>query len=359
MKLQVRTFALATRFLIFTLSMMFASACVIPSATAPKAAPTSSNTAATGAGDIVIYTSRAEALFKPVVAEFNKQHPNIKVTLLTGKGGELSAKLLEEAGNPKADIFINTDLMAMQDLAQKGVFQPNASASVQAVPEKYRASDGNWVGLTLRLRVIMYNTNLVKPEALPKSVLELTDPKWKGQVGATNSTSDAMIANIAALRQKLGDEKTATFIKGLADNETKFFGGHTDVRKAVAAGELKLGFVNHYYYHLARAEGGPVGVVYPDQDNDNLGLMFNATAVGIVKGAKNATAAQTFIDFMLSPTGQKVFAEKNYEYPITPGVALAAGVDPLDKLKLADLDLKTLYTALAETKALAQKAGLP
>jgi iron(III) transport system substrate-binding protein len=334
-----------------------------PLAPATEAAPAATNSNAGSAGndtgELVIYTSRAESLFKPVLDEFKRAYPNINVTLLTGAGGELAARILEERANPKADVFLNTDTLSMQSLAAEGVLAPNSSKAVMALPEAYRADDGRWAALTLRLRVIMYNTNLVKPEELPNSLLDLTDPKWKGQVGAANSTNDSIVANIAAMRHLLGDEKTEAFIKGLIENETTFFGGHTDVRKAVGAGELKLGFVNHYYYHLSKAEGAPVGVIYPDQADDQVGMVINSTNIGIMQDAPHASTAQTFVDFMLSPAGQRIFAEKNFEYPIVPDVPLAEGVASLNQFRLADLKLKTIWEELQPTKDLIQKTGLP
>jgi iron(III) transport system substrate-binding protein len=309
------------------------------------------------AGELVVYTSRSEALFKPVIEAFNAAYPNIKVSMLSGSNGALAAKILEEANTPQADILVNSDTLTMEDLAAKGTFMPNASKAVQAVPETYRAADGTWASLTLRPRVIMYNTTLVKPEELPKSVFELTDPKWKGQVGSANSTNGALIANLVALRKYAGAEKTAAFVKGLVANDTKFFGGHTEVRKAVGAGELKLGFVNHYYYYLSKAEGAPVGIVYPDLET--FGLIVNSTNIGIVKNAKNAERAKLFVDFMLSADGQKIFAEKNFEYPIVPNVALAQGVAPLSAFKIADITLKEMFDDLRPTIEMAQQAGLP
>ncbi len=321
------------------------------------AAPTATNQPSAQSGQLTIYTTRAEALFKPVVAEFNKTNPSIKISLLSGKSGELGAKLAEEKANPQADVFVGTDMLAAIDLAAQGIFTPITSAKTAQIPERYRATDNAWVGLTLRPRVIMYNKNLVKPEELPKSIFDLTDPKWKGQVGAANSTNDAMTANLAALRKLIGPEKTEKFVKDLVANNTQFFGGHTDVRKAVGAGELKLGFVNHYYYHLSRVEGAPVGIIYPDLDTT--GLIVNTTVAGVVKGSKNSAVAQAFVDFLLSPAGQKVFADNNYEYPIVSGVALADGVDALDKYKINDLQMQTLYNDLKNTKQMMQQAGLP
>jgi iron(III) transport system substrate-binding protein len=330
------------------LSGLLLNACATPAAT-PSASAAS--------GEVVVYTSRAEALFKPVVEAFNKDFPNIKVTVLTGKNGELAAKLLEEAKAPKADVLINSDTMTMVDLAVKGAFEPNESAVVMAVPAEYRGDKGDWVALTLRPRVIMYNTDLVKPEDLPKTMAELADPKWKGQVAGADSTNGAVIANIAAIRKLDGEAKAEAFIKGMIDNGAKFFSSHTDVRKAVGAGEFKLGWVNHYYYHLSKAENAPVGIVYPDQDG--AGLVVNSTNAGIVKGAPHAGNAKIFVDWMLSAAGQKVFAEKNYEYPIVKDVPLAAGVPPLTQFKLAPVTLKSMFDDLEPAKALAQKAGLP
>ncbi len=320
----------------------------------------SATAVAGGATDnLVVYTARAEALFKPVIEAFNQAYPNINVTLLSGSNGELAAKLLEERANPQADVLINSDTLTMESLAVERLFAANNSPAVMAVPEAYRATDGNWVALTLRPRVIMYNTDLVTAEELPTTLLELADPQWQGQVGAANSTNGAMMANLVVIRNLLGEEAMVQFVQGLVANDTQFFGGHTDVRKAVGAGELKLGLVNHYYYHLSKAEGAPVGIIYPDQGEGDMGLIVNSTNAGIVNGGKNADNARLFVDFMLSAAGQKVYAEANFEYPIVPGVALAAGVPPLGDFKLANVTLKTMWEELEPTKQAALSAGLP
>jgi len=329
--------------------------------TAAPAAPTAAPTepAAMPKGEVVVYTSRAEALFKPVIEAFNAAYPDIKVTVLNGSNSELAARILEERANPKADVLVNSDILTMENLAAEGVFAPNDSAAVMSVAADYRADDGSWVALTLRPRVIMYNTDLVSPEELPKKMTDLADPKWKDAIGSANSTNGAMMAQLVIMRNQLGEPATEAFIQGLLENNTQFFGGHTDVRKAVGAGELKLGLVNHYYYHLSKAEGAPVGIIYPDQEDGGLGLMVNSTNAGIIKGGPNPEMARIFVDFMLSPAGQKIYAERNYEYPIVPGVPLAEGVAPLDSFKLNPFPLKTLRDELEPTRALVQKVGMP
>ena len=345
----------------FLLAVIVLAGCAAPAAPAP-AAPTASNAGAAEdvtAGELIVYTSRSESLFKPVIEAFNQVYPDVKVTMLTGSNGELAAKLLEERANPQADLLVNSDTLTMESLAEQGLFAPNDSPAVTAVPESLRADDGNWVALTLRPRVIMYNTDLVTPEEAPQTMMDLTDPQWKGQLGAADSRNGAMVAQLVAMRHLLGEEAMTAFVQGLVANDTQWFGGHTDVRKAVGAGELAVGLVNHYYYHLSKAEGAPVAVVYPDQEEGGTGLIVNSTNAGVIDGARHPELAQLFIDFMLSPEGQKVYADLNFEYPVTPGVATAEGVPPLDDFKLADVTLKTMWEELEPTQQAAQAAGLP
>ncbi len=326
---------------------------------APAGEGAAETAAETAAGELIVYTSRAESLFKPVIEAFNQQYPDVQVTMLTGSNGELAAKLLEERANPQADLLVNSDTLTMESLAEQGLFAPNASPEVAAVPENLRADDGSWVALTLRPRVIMYNTDLVAAEDVPTTMMGLTDPQWQGQIGAADSRNGAMVAQLVAMRHLQGEEAMTALVQGLVANDTQWFGGHTDVRKAVGAGELKLGLVNHYYYHLSAAEGAPVGIVYPDQGEGELGLIVNSTNAGIIDGASNPELAKLFIDYMLSPEGQKVYADLNFEYPVTPGVATAEGVPPLSDFALADVSLKTIWAELEPAQQAAQAAGLP
>lgn len=329
-----------------------------PAAEAPAVAPaaTDAAVAATPSRVVTVYTSRSEALFQPVVEAFNVAYPDITVNVLSGSNGDLLAKIKEEGANPTADVFINSDTVSM--VANSSVFQPNDSELVRGVPAQFRAADGAWTALTLRGRVLMYNTDLVTPAEVPTSIFGLTDPKWKGQVASTDSSGGAMMGHLVALRALVGDEQVAALVKGLVANETQWLGSsHTNVRNAVGKGEAKIGLVNHYYYYLSKAEGQPVGIQY--LDGDGLGLFVNSTNAGIVKNAPNQENARRFVNFMLGDAGQQVFAEKNYEYPIMAGVPLAAGVEPLDGRKIADVMLKTLGDELAPTKALVQQAGMP
>jgi iron(III) transport system substrate-binding protein len=322
--------------------------------------PASSLSPEAGAsGRLVIYSGRSEVLIQPVIEAFKAKYPSVEVLLKAGSNSELANALIEEKSNPQADVFITTELFTVQSLARGGVFASYSPLGADQLPSEFRGADDSWIGLTRRARVIMYNKDLVSEDELPTSIFDLTDPKWRGQIAAAGSTNGSMQAQIAAMRQLLGEEETEAWLNGLLANEVTFFGGHTDVRKAVGAGEFKLGLVNHYYFHLQQAEGSNVGVIFPDQGEGQIGLITNATAAAVVKGGKNLPAAQAFLDFLVSETGQKLFAEQNYEYPLLPIVLLREGVQPLDGFRLVDVNVVKASLDFDATFDLMERVGLP
>lgn len=312
-------------------------------------------------GDLVLYSGRSEPLILPVVELFNQQHPDVNVQIKAGRNNELAAALLEERANPQADLFITSDILTVANLGSEGVFAAYQPAGIAQIPEEYRDPNGTWTSFTARARVIMYNADLLQPDEVPTSVFDLTDPKWQGKVAAAGSTNGSMQAHIAALRALQGEARAEAWLQGLLANDVTFFGGHTEVRKAVGAGEFPLGLVNHYYYHLQKAEptDNNVGVVYPDQAEGQMGTLVNTTAGGIVKGGPNQENARAFMDFLLTRDAQHLFAELNYEYPLVEGVAAADEVRPLSEFHIATVPMRELYAELDETQALIQKVNLP
>ena len=270
--------------------------------------------------ELVVYTGRNETLIKPVFESFEKA-TGVKVTYKAAGATELANLILEEKSNPKADIYLANDAGALEKLRMEKALEVYTSDNLKKVPDDLKAADNSWYAVTARARVIMYNKALVSEAELPKSLKDLADPKWKGQIGMATGANESVIANVTTLRVTEGDQAAEKFLTDLKNNGLKVYKGHGDVRKAVGAGQIKLGWVNHYYYHLQthEAEGNNVGVIYPDQDG--AGATVNIAGAAIVKGAKNMANAKKFMDFLLTPETQKLFAEVNYEMPVLPGVA--------------------------------------
>lgn len=270
--------------------------------------------------ELVVYTGRNETLVKPVLEAFEKA-TGVKVTHKAAGATELANLILEEKSNPKADIYLANDAGALEKLRKEKALEIYTSENLKKVPEDLKAADHSWYAVTARARVIMYNKTLVSEAELPKSLKDLADPKWKGQIGMATGANESVIANVTALRVTEGEQAAEKFLTDLKNNGLKIYKGHGDVRQAVGKGEIKLGWVNHYYYHLQthEKENNNVGVIYPDQTG--AGATVNIAGAAIVKGAKNMANAKKFMDFLLTPETQKLFAELNYEMPVLPGVA--------------------------------------
>ncbi len=303
--------------------------------------------------ELVIYSGRKEPLFIPIVTKFQEK-TGIKVTLQSGETPALANAILEEKNNPRADIFVAGDAGTLEKLNMENALLPNSSKLINSLDPKFKAGNGSWVSVSARARIIMYNTNLVSQKDLPKSMLDLTDPKWKGQIGIQLSSNESFIAQITAMRKVMGDAATEKYLQDLKANNPLSLKSSTDIRNAVGNGELKLGMTNHYYYFLEKHEGYPVGIIYPDQDS----MGTTISGAGILKGAKNVKNAKLFIDFLLDKDTQKMFAELNYEMPVMEGVAVKEA-RPMSEIKSIDIKLEELGKELENTINLMEKVGLP
>lgn len=305
--------------------------------------------------NLVIYSGRKEVMLGPVLEAFEKQ-TGVNVVMKAAGATELANLIMEEKSNPKADIYIANDAGALEKLRLEKTLEPYTSEKLKAVPADLKAEDNSWYAITARARVIMYNKSRVLEADLPKSLKDLTDPKWKGQVGMATGANESVIANVTALRISEGDKAAEQFLIDLKNNGLKVYKGHGDVRQAVGKGEIKLGWVNHYYYHLQLKEkDNNVGVVYPDQDQG--GVTVNISGAAIVKGAKNMANAKAFMDFLLTPETQQIFAGANFEMPVLPGVP-TVDAKALNEFKRNSVKLGQFGSEWDKSVKLIDKIGL-
>jgi iron(III) transport system substrate-binding protein len=309
-------------------------------------------------GELVVYSGRREAFVTPLVEKFEAE-TGITVRLLSGSASEYALRIMDEAARPQADIFFANDAGVMEKLRLEGMLEPYDSPALQQIPEDFRAEDGSWVGLSARSRVLIYNTDLIDEEEMPQSILDLADSRFRGQFAITQSGSEAMISHVTALRLLLGDEATSEFIAGMLANQPTILQGHTDIRKAVGAGEFAFGLVNNYYYHLQLLEEthNQVAAIYPDQGEGEMGTFVNVAGVALVKGGPNRTNAERFVEFMLAPEQQEMFANLNYETPVLPGIPVVDIARPIDDYRRAAVRLADLGPLWEETIRLMEAAG--
>lgn len=308
---------------------------------------------------LTIYSGRGEKFTKPVVEAFTEQ-TGIAVQLQTGASGALLAKLQAEGERSPADVFVTNYVGVLEEARRHGLLAPVTAPTLTRIGTEFRAVDDTWLALSARLRVIVYNTDMLQPGAIT-SLLELADPKWQGQVGTVTSGNQSFIGGLSAIYALQGEAVTEAFLQGLkANSEGQVLPKHTPVVSAVATGQFPLGYVNHYYYyrHKSKAPAAALGILVPDQQDGQMGAVVTVAGAGILKGAKNPDAAQEFMAFLISPAGQEIFAAVNYEYPVNPSVPAHEAVVPRDRIKIAPVNLSMAHASRDKAIALIDKVGL-
>ncbi|MDQ3762587.1 MAG: iron ABC transporter substrate-binding protein [Actinomycetota bacterium] len=313
--------------------------------------------AGTGDSQLVIYSGRQEGLVGPLIERFEQQ-TGIATSVRYGNTAQLSAQLLEEGESTPADVFFSQDAGALGALSRAGRLEQLPPAVLDTVPARFRGDDGNWVGVSGRARVIVYDPRKVAEQDVPDSVFELTDPRWRGQVGIAPSNA-SFESFVTAMRVLRGEDATRKWLEDMRANDVQSFDNNVLILNAVNDGLLSLGLINHYYWYEQVAERGPGAVpsrlkFLPGGDP---GALVNVAGVGILRGADHATQAHQFVEFLLSWPPQSYFAEETKEYPLVAGVAPVADLPPLESLQTPQIDLSDLST-LNQTLEMIQGAGL-
>jgi iron(III) transport system substrate-binding protein len=295
------------------------------------------------ADTLTIYSGRSEKLIKPAIDEFSKQ-TGVKVVLHAGKSAALLSKLKLEGQRTQADLFISNDAGTLETGRQQGLFQPLDNSLAQRVPANYRAADNAWVGLSARARVLVVNSNLVKPGQF-NSVFDLADPAYKGKIGITRATNGSFTAGATVYIEKNNVEKVKSWLDGLKNNAgNHVYNKHSKIVADVAKGKLHAGLVNHYYIfrHLDKHPDAPIKMVMPDQGKTQMGLAWNVSGIAWVKHSNNKAAVNKLLDFMTSHEGQSIIAKLNREYPVVPSANVVAALPKLSSIKVADVPMSVL-----------------
>lgn len=312
------------------------------------------------AESLIIYSGRKDKFIKPVVAEFTKE-TGIKVLLHSGSSTSLLNKLKLEGSNSKADLFISNDAGNLEKGKEMKLFLPVSKSVAEAIPQKLRASDNSWIGLSARARVLVKNTN-DKSVDFVSSVFDLADPRLKGKLGITHSGNESYIAGVTVYMESVGKEKTSKWLAGMKANvDGKVFNKHSKIVKAVAQGKRSVGLVNHYYIyrHLKKHPNAPIKIVLPDQGKNNIGVAWNVAGIAMSKQTKNKQDAERFIAFVTSEKGQSLFAKVNNEYPVREGIAAAAEVPKAGSYKVAPVAMPVLGQKRNATLDLIEAVGMP
>jgi len=304
---------------------------------------------------LVVYSGRNEDLVGPLIEMF-EEASGITVEVRYGDTAEMAAQILEEGDNSPADVFFGQDAGALGALATEGRLQELSETQLGLVGDGLKDDAGRWVGTSARARVAVYNNEELTEADLPDSILDFVEPEWKGRIGWA-PTNGSFQAFVTALRVIEGEDGARAWLEGIQANDPLVLDNNVATVEAVAAGEISVGFVNHYYLYQFLAEDPDYAASNKLFSGGDAGGLVNVAGAGVLDTATNVDEANELIDFLLSEEAQTYFAEETYEIPVADGVEPVEGVPTLDDVTLATVDLNKLDD-LAGTLALLTDLGI-
>ena len=290
----------------------------------------------------------------PIIDQFASA-TGIDVQVRYGSTSEMAATILEEGRNSPADVFYAQDPGGLG--AVEHLFAQIPDSTLNQVEPRFRSSEGKWVGISGRARVVVYNTEKLSEADLPDDIWGFTDAKWRGRIGwaPTNGSFQAMVT---AMRALWGEEKTREWILGIQANQPGVYPNNTTQVAAAAAGEIDIGFVNHYYLYRFIAEEGesyPARNYHPRAGGP--GAVILVSGAGILDTSQNKETAERFLEFMLSTVSQQYFAGQTFEYPVIEGVKTHRLLTLLAEINRPDIDMADMAD-LEGTLALLRETGV-
>jgi iron(III) transport system substrate-binding protein len=322
--------------------------------------PSPSASGALAGQTITLYNAQHPETTDAMIAAFTKQ-TGIKVRTVNDDEDVLTAQIEEEGSRSPADVFYTENANWLAQLDAKGLLTKVDSATLANIPTADSATNHDWVGVSARVSAIVYNPAKISAEQLPKSILDMAEPQYKGEFELAPSETDFWPLVVSVAKTK-GDAAALAWLKGMKanagsndnvpDNET--------LTSDVNQGVTDFAVINHYYYYRLQDDLGANAVhaklaYFRPQDP---GFVTAISGAAILKSSKHQAAAQAFLDFMTSQAGQSVLESgASFEYPLKAGVAANPALPPLASYQTNPFTPAELGTGLL-AKTLLQQAGL-
>lgn len=308
--------------------------------------------------DITVYNGQHKEAAKAVAEAFT-QATGIKVTLNSAKSEQLAGQLKEEGDKTPADVFYSEQTAPFAVLSEAGLLEPLSADTIKQTAHEGvpLAPNKDWIALSGRSRVVVYDHTKLSEKEMEKSVLDYATPKWKDKIGYV-PTSGAFLEQVIAISKMKGDKVALDWLKGLKANG-KLYAKNSVALQAVENGEVPAALINNYYWYALAKEKGVDNLktrLYFIRHQDP-GALVTYSGAAVLKGSKNKAEAQKFVDFLASKAGQEALVAVRAEYPLRTDVVSPFNMEPYAKLQAPVVSATTAQDKEHANK-LIEQAGL-
>ena len=310
-----------------------------------------------------IYSFRQAELIAPLIKEFTVQ-TGIKVNIVSGKADKLMQRLINDGNNSFADVLLTVDVARLEKAKELQLIQPISSELLTSnIPSDLRDSENYWFGMSLRARAIFFNKQKVNPQQL-SSYNALLDKQWHGKICSRKGNHMYNVSLVASFIYQQGFEWSEKWVSGFTKNlAMRPNGGDRDQIKKVARNECDIAIANSYYYgmlsvsnkQIDRDAYQSVGIFFPQ--TNHFGTHVNISGAALTSSAKNKINAIKFIEFLTTPSAQKIYANSNHEYPIRIDMKAGSLLESWGKLSPDTKSIHKLSRNHEQAKAIIQKSN--
>ena len=309
---------------------------------------------------ITLYSGQHPQTTQKLVAAF-EQRTGIRVSVRSDDEDVLADQIVTEGQRSPADVFYTENSPPLEYLQGRGLLSAVRSSTLAAAPARDSSPQGNWVGISARVSVLIYNPSLISASQLPASVMQLAGPRYRGKLALAAGETDFQPIVTSVLRAH-GEAATVRWLGGLKANAAgHIYPDNETITSEVNKGSAALGIINQYYWYRLRAEIGAGAVhsriaFFAPHDP---GYVVDVSGAAVLKSSSHQAAAQRFLAFLVSRPAQEIIGghSVSYEYPIASGVTTAAPEAPFRKLQPNSITIGELGTGLRAI-ALLRQAGL-
>ena len=276
---------------------------------------------------LTVYTAVEAEDLKKYASRFNEDHPDIEIKWVRDSTGIVTAKLLAEKNNPKADIVWGLAATSLMLLGNEGMLEPYSPKGVEKLDPKFRdsANPTSWTGMDAWVASICVNTVEAAKYSLPTPTKwrDLLNPVYKGHVIMPNPNSSGTgFLDVSSWLQLFGEGGGWTFMDGLHENIARYTHSGSAPCKLAASGEIPIGVSFAFRGAKSKAKGAPLDIIIPEE-----GIGWDMEATAIIKGTPNMKAAMTLADWSISRKANEMYNE-GYAVVAMPGVAKAVEFFP-------------------------------
>lgn len=309
---------------------------------------------------LTIYSGQHPQTVHALVVAFEKQ-TGIRVSVRSDDEDVLAAQIIEEGSRSPADVFLTENSPPLEELQQRGLLAPVDAAALANTPAKDDSPRGEWIGVSARVSVLVYNTRALTAAELPGSVLALASPRWRGKLALAPGETDFQPI-VTAVAARYGAARAVRWLEGLRANAGgRIYPDNETLVAEVNSGQAELGVINHYYWFRLRDEIGASQIHSAEHffEPRDPGYVIDISGAGVLASSPHRAEAERFLAFLVSRSGEEILAHsESYEYPLGSGVLTAKPLVPFASLRPDPISVAQLGNGQAAIRLLREASLL-